>query len=199
MKVKIMKECGYEESLYGLSLSFKDREVPFKDWWTEDRKNKLYKLVKSQHNRDGGHNKFLESINMWIEIEAPRGFWQEYDTYRVGVTKQSDSTMHTIQNRPLTLLDCEYGTDQRIIDIFNEILKQETNNFIEKSLLAGDSLERVKWNLPEGFLQTRLVCVNYKTLRNMFLQRKKHRLKQWHTFIDNIRLQCEHPELLPEI
>jgi hypothetical protein len=199
MKVKIIKECGYEEALYGLSLSFKDRSISFEDWWTEERKNKLHNLVKSQSKRDGGHNKFLESINMWIELEAPRGFWQEYDTYRVGITKQSDSTIHTIQNRPLTLDDFEHGTDQRLIDIFNDILKEETKDFTEKGMLIGDSLERVKWNLPEGFLQNRVVCLNYKTLRNMFVQRQKHKLNQWHIFIDAIKYQCEFPDLLPEV
>lgn len=199
MKVRIIKECGYEEALYGLSLSFKDRAISFEDWWTEERKNKLYNLVKSQSKRDGGHNKFLESIHMWIELEAPRGFWQEYDTYRIGVTKQSDSTMHTIQNRPLTLDDFECGTDQRQVDVFNEILKVETNNFNKKGMLTSESLERVKWNLPEGFLQNRLVCLNYKTLRNIFIQRQKHRLNQWHIFINEIRAQCEYPELLPDI
>lgn len=199
MKVRIVKECGYEEALYGLSLSFKDRGIPFESWWTTERKEKLHRLVKLQSKRDGGHNKFLEAINMWIELEAPRGFWQEYDTYRVGITKQSDSTMHTIQNRPLILDDFEPGTDQRMIDIFNEILKEETNNFSEKGQLTGSSLERVKWNLPEGFLQNRLVCLNYKTLRNIFMQRQKHRLNQWHIFMNEIRDQCQFPDLLPDV
>ena len=34
----------------------------------------------------------------------------------------------------------------------------------------------IKKRLPEGFLQTRMWCMNYKTLRNVILQRRSHRL-----------------------
>jgi len=196
MKVTILKEAGYEEALYGMSLSFKDRSIPKEEWWTKERFEKLSKKSEVQHKMDGGHNKFLESIQMWIEIEAPRGFWQEYDTYRL-MTKQSDSTMHTIQKRRLTSDDFEYGTDDRAIALLNEIITEETNNFTDKGRLTGESLQRVKWNIPEGFLQNRVVCLNYKVLRNMFTQRSDHKLWQWQIFISDVRSQCEHPELLP--
>lgn len=198
MRVRIFKEAGYEEALYGLSLSFKDRAIPYEKWWVNERKYKMKKIAEAQYKRDGGHNKFLESIQVWIEVEAPRGWWQEYDTYRVGITKQSDSSMHTIQKRPLITDDFEQGTDQKVIDRFNEILAEATNNFEDGGMLTGDALQRVKWNIPEGFLQNRLVCLNYKTLRNMFLQRKAHRLVQWQVFIDGVKAQCEHPELLSD-
>ena len=198
MKVKVLKEAGYEEALYGMSLSFKDRSISKEDWWTEDRFEKLCKKSEVQHKMDGGHNKFLESIQMWIELEAPRGFWQEYDTYRVGVSKQSDSSMHTIQKRLLTADDFEPGTDSRAIDILNEILTEVTDNFSTKGRLTGEALQKVKWNIPEGFLQNRVVCLNYKVLRAMILQRHDHKLSQWQIFIDNVRDQCAHPELLPK-
>ena len=37
-------------------------------------------------------------------------------------------------------------------------------------------------NLPDGYLQTRMVNVNAKTLRNMYLQRKNHKLEEWRDF-----------------
>lgn len=198
MEVKILKEAGYEEALYGLSLSFKQEGISVDNWWTKSRFESIAERVKTQHNMDGGHNKFLESVQMWVEIKAPRGWWAEADTYRAGVTKQSASTMHTIQKRPLVMEDFEEGTDQRQIDVLNEILAEETNNFTKVGRLLGSSLQRVKWNIPEGFLQTRVVCLNYKALRNMIIQRRSHKLSQWQQFIAEVRNQCEHPELLPE-
>ena len=96
MKVKVLEEAGYEWALLGLSKSFKDRAIPHEDWWTYERFEKLNKTAKGMAFNDGGHNKFLESIVVWLDIEAPRGWWQEFDTYRVGTTKQSESTIHTI-------------------------------------------------------------------------------------------------------
>ena len=34
----------------------------------------------------------------------------------------------------------------------------------------------IKSLLPEGYIQTRMISLNYQTLRNMYRQRKDHRL-----------------------
>ena len=57
----------------------------------------------------------------------------------------------------------------------------------------------VKKRLPEGFLQTRMWCMNYKTLRNVILQRRSHRLPHWKDFIRQTLDIVEHPELLPNL
>lgn len=41
--------------------------------------------------------------------------------------------------------------------------------------------EKVKAMLPEGFIQTRMVSLNYQTLKTMYNQRKNHRLVGWNT------------------
>jgi len=199
MKVKVLGEYGFEWALLGLSKSFKKRSIPHDEWWTKERFEKLQKTAAGMAHKDGGHNKFLESIVVWMDIEAPRGWWAEYDTYRVGITKQSDSTMHTIQKGITTVEDYEPDTDYQMIIRFNDILAQETDGFKNTKRLKGESLQRVKWALPEGFLQSRVVCVNYKTIRNQIVQRYNHNLSQWQIYIKELYEQLEHPELLPKI
>jgi len=46
-------------------------------------------------------------------------------------------------------------------------------------------------------MQKRMWNMNYKTLRNIILQRKNHRLPHWQTFIKSIEEQIDYPELLP--
>lgn len=196
MEVNILLEAGYEEALYGLSLSFKDRAISRDAWWTKNKFEAMQKRASALYKLDGGHNKFLESIVVWLDVEAPRGWWQEFDTYRVGVTKQSESSMHTIQLRPTTEADYENGICMDIVKSFNKILAEETNNFSSKSMLAGRALQRVKDNLPEGFLQRRIVCTNYKCLKNIVFQRKTHNLIYWQLFIDEIKGSIQHPEFL---
>jgi len=197
MEVKILGEAGYEWALAGTSLSFKDEAISFDEWWTIERFDRMKKTCRGMAFNDGGHNKFLESMQLWIFIKAPRGWWQEFDTYRVGTTKNSASTMHTIQKRPTTIFDFEEGTDGRIINIFNDILIEVTDNFNNTKRLKGEDLQRVKWNIPEGFLQSRIVNTNYKVLRNMFNQRWNHNLKQWRHFISSIKEQCQYVDYLP--
>jgi hypothetical protein len=196
MQVDVLLEAGYEQALYGLSLSFKDRAIPRDEWWTAEKFEAMKNRSDSLYKLDGGHNKFLESIVVWLDIEGPRGWWQEFDTYRVGTTKQSESSMHTIQLRPTDQNDYETGTHVDIIKIFNKVLAEETDNFSTKKRLSGRSLQRVKDNLPEGFLQRREVCLNYKTLKNMVSQRKLHKLLYWQMFIAEIKTKLEHPNFL---
>ena len=43
----------------------------------------------------------------------------------------------------------------------------------------NEILRRAKALLPEGFLQRRTVATNYEQLRNIYHQRKNHRLPCW--------------------
>ena len=107
------------------------------------------------------------------------------DTYRSGVTKQSDSTMHTLAKRPPVDSDFEEGTDKRVIELFKTLWEENKKD-----------VTVLKDNLPEGYLQRRMICTNYKALRNIIMQRKDHRLKHWRTFCEEVLRQVEHPEFL---
>jgi len=171
VEVKKLNECGYQEALYGISLN-KNQPI-------ENMGPVAHKLC----NKDGGHNKFLEHIVVWLEIKAPRFIWQEFDTYRIGVSKSSESTMHTILKRPLTQDDFDIPIGFWRLRRLNSLIKKQ--KFLE-----------LKNELPEGFLQRRMVVLNYKVLRNIISQRKNHRLPHWKMMIEQILNQLDHPELL---
>lgn len=171
MKVKVLGEAGYEFALLGLSLS---RHTPIEEM--PDVANKLA-------DKDGGHNKFLESICVWIDVTAPRYWWQQFDTYRIGITKQSESTMYTIVKRPLTQDDFEGYLPQFTLDRMNELIKNK-------------DWQQAKRELPESFLQRRIVRTCYKELRHMRQQRKAHKLPEWHLFLDVLDEQLAIPEFL---
>ena len=184
MFVKVLEEHGLDSALRGMAYSFRIRGEDVENWW-EDKKERAYQRAAKLAHMDGGHNKFLESIQVWIDVDACRSWWSQMDTYRSGVTKQSDSTMHTLAKRPPLESDFEEGTDQRVINLFKQLWEENQKN-----------ISVLKDNLPEGYLQRRVVCTNYKTLRNIIAQRRGHRLKYWDVFCANILGQVEHPELL---
>ena len=173
MEVKILKECGYEEAIYGLSLSYNVTDT-----------EKMQQVAKNLAHKDGGHNKFLESIILWIEIDAPRYWWSKFDTYRIGVTKQSESTMHTLMKREIDNNDFEDLLVISTIDTLNLLIRHK-------------EFEMAKAHLPESFLQKRIICTNYKTLRGIIFQRHTHKLKQWHYFIKEIYKQAIYKQFLP--
>lgn len=185
MRVVLLEEHGYESALKGLALSYYREGYHFDEWWTAERRIKAEKQLSALAFKGGGHNKAIASIFTWWLVTAPRGWWQEMDTYAVGgVTKNSASTMHTLSKELVTKEHFALGTSQVIIDNLNQLIT------------SGADITTIKMNLPEGYLQTREVCINYMTLQNVIRQRRGHRLKMWDVFIDSILEQVEHPELL---
>jgi hypothetical protein len=194
MEVKILEEAGYVWALKGLGRSFDHREFtacrP-----SVQRTQKLHKLAVKLAPKNGGHNKFLESIKVWIDVNMPRYWWQQFDTYRL-MTKQSDSTMHTFIKRGLTSVDFMPGTSPSVIGELNRKI-----NLYKKSIKKEEKEEIFKWlirNKPEGLLQGRTVCTDYKTLANIISQRKGHKLsEEWSFFINSIKDQIAYVDLLP--
>ena len=144
------------------------------------------KIAEKLYCKDGGHNKFLESIVVWLDIHAPRYWWQQFDTYRVGMTKQSSSTVHTLLQDVLTQYD--------FVEPIPQDFLWQLNNYIER-----DQLLTVKAMLPEGFLQRRICCTNYQTLRRIIKQRQNHKLPEWQRFSTAILLQIDHKEFFDDL
>lgn len=55
------------------------------------------------------NDKFLRQIFVSVDITAPLYWWKEMDTYKVGTTANSTSTMHKLASTPITI-DC-FETD----------------------------------------------------------------------------------------
>ncbi len=120
------------------------------------------------------HSKFMRCIAVYLTIRAPRYWLQEFSTYKVGTVELSGSTMHTIMKRPLTKDDFSGDINPAHLDWLNEQIAQK--NFVT-----------VKANLPEGFMQTRGIFLNYQVLKTMYGQRRSHRLQEWQDFCDWVR------------
>ena len=184
MKVTVLLEAGHDIALRGMAYSFKDRAEEPDQWW-EAKRDRAYKRAVLLAPMDGGHNKFIRQIQLWIDIEAPRCFWSEFDTYKVGTVAQSESTMHTLAKRPPTYGDFEEGTTKATMDCF----------IAQWPELKSD-IVKLKENLPEGYLQRRIVTMNYDNVRNIVKQRDGHRYKRWAVFIEQLVSQLEHQDYL---
>ena len=182
-----MAEAGYQEALLGMALSYYDKSEPLVYWW-DKQYPKAKKRAKLLAHKQGGHNKFLESIQVWLLIDAPRAFWQEFDTYRVGITKNSGSTMHTLSKRPPLLSDFERTVSEGTFKAFYE----QWGKFNSSEC----TLEELKENLPEGFLQLRQVSTNYKVLQNMYSQRANHRYIRQRELMEGLLAQLKYPEFI---
>ena len=144
------------------------------------------------------HRKFLRQIFVSVDITAPLYWWKEMDTYKVGTVSDSCSTMHKLASNPITM-DC-FETDDYIgsTKIYDRepYNKDATMDDIWKGLIEACETLRQRYNethdkqywkelvriLPESWLQKRTWTANYEVLRNIYFQRKNHKLSEWHSF-----------------
>lgn len=131
----------------------------------------MQKLIKAGSE----HRKFLRQIFVSVDITAPRYWWTEFDTYKVGVTRNSCSTMHKLSTTPITY-DCFEHSDLVLVGLpetLEELRKEYLNTKNPAFFL------KLKANLPESWLQKATVTMNYENILNMMSQRRHHRLTEW--------------------
>lgn len=150
-------------------------------------KNDL-KLMQKLIRAGSEHRKFMRQIMVSVDITAPLYWFKEFDTYKVGTAANSTSTMHKLASKIITM-DCfEMGDFQNVytngtatcrscwdIILFAcEGLRQKYNE--TKDARYWKELIRI---LPESWLQTRTVTLNYENIYNMIRQRRSHKLTEW--------------------
>lgn len=148
--------------------------------------------------------KFLRQIQVCVDITAPLFWWKEFDTYKIGTVANSTSTMHKLASTPITR-DCfeleDFSSD---ITLYEEQNSKTDHNDAFTTINMMDTIiaycerlrqlyvetkdkkywkELIRW-LPNGWLQTRTVTLNYEILRNQYFQRQNHKLIEWHKYCD---------------
>lgn len=192
MEIKNTEVYGFEAALRGM-------RNPLNSWGNSDSYydkvanqyiigNNDMKLAQSLIKSGSEHCKFLRMIHVSADFDMPRYFWSEFDTYHYN-TKNSCSTMHKLLNNdnPITLNMFE--TCDRDAYLWNEIIARleefrlnykELQKTTKNKEEMDELLLRAKRLLPEGMLQLRTVDTNYAELRNMYFQRRNHRLhEEW--------------------
>lgn len=192
MRVDLCYDTGYMTALLGLGLSYGITSgVSYEDILEDymlSKREKLYDIAVKLAQKDGGEDKFLRQIVVCLDITAPRYWWTQMDTYKVGTTAQSESTMHTIMKKKFSREDFAIPPD----DTFFDNIIASLNALREKQ-----DFHSIVAILPQSYLQRRIWTANYAVLKNIFLQRADHKLAEWQEFIAAVRKQVEYPEFLP--
>lgn len=132
------------------------------------------------------HRKYLRMIHVSMDITAPDFFFKEFDTYRIGITENSTSTMHKLASRELTIDD--FSLEDMPIEEAEEIVKHNE----ERRLLYKQTGEEKEWRaliegLPMSYNYRRTVDMNYENVLNIIHQRTGHKLSEWATLIEELK------------
>ena len=153
----------------------------------------------------------MPGIRVSFDLTFTNKAWVEAERYRFLEFVSSQSTMHRITKFDLREQYNEY-VDPRIIDIMEEkveeynklqesIKKYQDTRLSSKDLLDIEIIQRLKdratqlyleilYSNPAGFNLTARMTTNYRCLKNIYIQRKNHRLPEWREF-------CKWIETLP--
>lgn len=142
-------------------------------------------LMKRLSGAGREHRKFMRMIHVQMDILAPLYWWKEFDTYKVGTTANSCSTMHKLTAKPFELSD--FSTDQ-MVDSAMDSMRQTVADLNAIRNLYLDSKDERLWYtmvqlLPSSYNQKRTVDFDYETALTMIRQREGHKLKEWRDFV----------------
>lgn len=107
MSLSTIGVWGFYGAALGVRRSFRSTEkcdskpACLSDIHEEELGENDLKLMKKLVLRGTDEAKFARAIHVQVNIKAPLSWWKQFDTYKVGTVRLSDSTMHNILKDPI--------------------------------------------------------------------------------------------------
>lgn len=138
----------------------------------------LQRAVKLAAAKDGsGHRTFLAGILVAMNVTATVKWWIQFGRYHFQQIDSSMSTMHRLKKMSqLGTIRFHEKTDKRAIELIDKLIEE------------GADDETIIYSCPGGLELTARVNTNYLQLRTIYIQRKHHKLEEWHDFCDWIEI-----------
>ena len=226
LKVENLRTFNWEGALRGM-------RNPMNSWTKSDStfdengniinvgENDL-RLMKTLFKAGTEHRKYLRQIFVSMDITAPFYLWKDLNTYKIGVTSNSCSTMHKLTSKPITLddfsidntdlIDDEEDEDSSKVFFLSVVTHCETyrQKYLTYKQKAKSNPKKAKhynscakryWRklvqlLPSSYNQKRTITMNYENVFNIIRQRQDHKLSEFHTLCDVLKTLPYVQELL---
>lgn len=144
-------------------------------------------LMKSLFRGGTEHRKFMRTIQVTFDCECNHIWWAQFDTYRVGVTRNSCSKMHRIHVKPFDIDDFSHEGIDEVGGVVKHYLKDTVDRLEMLRGIYNETGERKYWRamlelLPMGYNIKATVTMNYEVAANILRQRKGHKIAEWNVF-----------------
>jgi len=193
--VKNLKTFNWENSLKGMrnplqSWKINDSEVS----WNKEKGeipdiglNDL-KLCKKLIKAGSSHRKFLRQIQISCDLTASLKMFDEFATY-LFIVSNSTSQMHLLGSTHLTK-DNFTSIDPRVLIVLNEKIEAYLKVVRKEGL--GKAKRSDEWrdmidNVPQSFIYTRTITLNYETFLTIYPNRANHKMWEWRVFCHKIK------------
>lgn len=160
------------------------------------------RLSNAANGINHAHDQFLTGIRVNFDLRCSNKMWVEAERYRFLEFVSSQSTMHRIAKFDYRN-QCNKYVDPNIIIImenkiheYNVLISErdsyppESEQYKTLNARCTEKYLEVLYSNPAGFELTARMTTNYRCLKNIYNQRKDHRLPEWREF-------CRWIETLP--
>lgn len=149
--------------------------------YTDEEFEKSLERAKKLAPLGGGHSNFLSGIRVAFDLVYPNYISPELQRYTFFKIVNSSSKMHKLYMMDIGKCCNKYVTENTIKEV----------SALQKAYLESptyDNFMRLVSNCPQGIELFMRCTTNYLCLRNIYSQRKNHRLfEDWSAFCDFIR------------
>lgn len=208
MKISNVRVYDLDESLVASGYPMRTKLHMGPPTENDFRRGHNLSLATTGENGNGAHDQFLTGIRVNFDLTCTNKMWVEAERYRFLEFVSSQSTMHRITK--FDIKNCYNShVDDRIINIMAEKVEEYNALAAEKDRISkeiniteGSTILRdfsialakkyleILYSNPAGFELTARMTTNYRCLKNIYKQRKDHRLPEWREF-------CKWIETLP--
>lgn len=192
--------------VYGFETAIRGMRNPMNSW---DKSDSYYEpanfcdksyivgdddlaLMRKLYRGGTEHRKYSRQIWVGMDITTNHIVWAEFDTYKVGVTRNSCSKMHKIHVKGFEPDDFSHeGISE--VGGFAEEHFHKTLEVLEKlRVLFNTTHEKKYWRamlelLPMGYNLKATVTMNYENVFNIIRQRSNHKMFEWIEFCNILR------------
>ncbi|MCD8204691.1 MAG: hypothetical protein LUC16_02570 [Coprobacillus sp.] len=170
--------------VYGLNKSVKASGNPMRTVFdrgevTEKDLARAKSLGTAQNGQ--GHDNYLKGIIVQMDVTAPQYWWKQAQRYHWFDFVSSQSTMHSLMKFKISE-QCVDETNKEVIKILEGLVDEW--NALEDPVAKSEKWREIVASLPAGFCLGATMTTNYQQLKTMYIQRKNHKLKEWHEFCD---------------
>ena len=184
MKIEVIEIAGFASALKALHLPFGGKEKSEIDAYFDLSQDRLYEdFAEKTYN---GSFEMVDSIEYGSHcIISPADI--SLLTKLVKAGDEHAKVLRGVIVYAKITAPVFWWCEEETYRAGHERLCSESTMHIDMKGLSGEELVKAKSEMPMGKELTKIDFFSYQALRNIYKQRRCHRLPHWHTFCDWIK------------
>jgi len=134
--------------------------------------------------KGGGHDQFLTGIHVNFDLTVSNKCWVEVERYTFLNFISSMSSMHRAAFFKIGECCNKYTSKEEIATAEELQNKYNSIDGTHNPDIKKEAYLELLYNIPSGFELMAAMTTNYRCLKNIYAQRRNHRLPDWQVVCD---------------